>query len=361
MCASKLSASELSKQLAQKKETAKEKMRLERIEAARIKKEQEIAAEKIRREAIEYEEQLKAEESRIQEENRIKEEELQFQQKFRDELLAELSEVALAQAVDGQNKTELSSEAYQELEEYLENDLGFKVSLQSQESYSKNFLNRKLNRLTSEELFNLSTFLRGIVKNIELLEVVNLKRISNIQNHLEFCETLLIFLSLKQNELSYRGLSEYEDAGFDHLFGKQVELAMIIYNISDLIDEYVPRSWLFDRSGYRYFLQWSKKPKSKNYNFWFNAENLHWITSEIGQYFFNRLLAQIEVRIELLKSNISFQLLEVNSVSTLIFENNESITAPIRPIHMLSVFESLGYSQKWISPRSKQIIKLTWA
>lgn len=361
MCASKLSASELSKQLAQKKEIAKDKLRLERIESIKRKKEQEIEEERIRLEAKEYEERLKVEEKRIQEEKMVKEEALRLQQEFRVELLEHLSKAALPQAIDGQNKTELSSEAYQELEEYLENDLGFKISLQSQESYSKNFLNRKLNRLTSEELFNLSTFLRGIVKNIELLEVVNLKSISSIQNNLEFCETLLIFLSLKQKELSYRGLSEYEDAGFDHLFDKQVELAMIIYNINGLIDEYVPRSWLFDHSGYRYFLSWSKKPKSKHYSFWFNAKNLHWITSEFGQGFFNRLLAQIEARIELLKSNIIFQLLESNNVSTLIFENNESITAPIKPIHMLSIFESLGYSQKWISPRSKQIIKLTWA
>jgi len=361
MCASKLSASELSKQLAQKKEIAKEKLRLERIESIRIKKEQEIEVERIRLEAKEHEDRLKAEEKRIQDDNKAKEEELRLQQEFRDELLEELSEAALPQAIDGQNKTELSTEAYQELEEYLENDLGFKISLQSQESYSKKFLNRKLNKLTPEELFNLSTFLRGIVKNIELLEVVNLKTISSIQNHLEFCETFLIFLSLKQKELSYSGLLEYQDAGFDHLFGKQADLAIIIYNISDLINEYVPKSWLFDRSGCRYFLSWSKKPKSKNHSFWFNAENLHWITSKIGQDFFNKLLAQVEARIELLKSHITFQLLEINNHSTVIFENNESITTPIKPVHILSIFESLGYSHKWISPSSRQMIKLTWA
>jgi hypothetical protein len=330
----KLSATELNKKLAEKKVIARNEKRLAKLEQAKINKEREAELEALR-----------------------------LDQEWRNELLLELSKKTLELALERKTSIELSKEVYEELGDYLENDLGFKLTSISQEAHTKNFLNKKLRNLNTDEIKNLSTFLRFHEKNVERLEIFNTKDIANISDDHLFCEQFLIFLSRKRNEYRYHHLLESEGIASTNLSMGFYDFNKIVDGISNVIDDYIPNSWIYDENGYIYQIDWSRKTRSKNSLSWFNSENLYWIASSKGSLFFNTLLTQIESRIESLKSFIKFDLQE-EEITTIKYDNDQECWSPIKAHDLLVIFDLLGYSHEitnYQSSDTKIKVKLSWA
>lgn len=197
-----------------------------------------------------------------------------------------------------------------------------KLILESLISLNNDFANRKINRILQDK----STFL--------------------------YCEKALLFLNnylYDTYEDEFLDIEEVDDYDID----QRTLLMDRVSSYSSFIRNFIPAQIFDENVLIIYTLNWNKRAKDTINDNWFNANNMNWISSENGKFFFNEFFSLISLKTEALAASLSFDVEEKLQTTFLKFENNVSLKTPISINHLLEIIELLGY-KKTLPKSSKE-------
>jgi hypothetical protein len=358
MATSKFSVTQLRKKLEQTKKVVQEEERQKKIQEKK-------KLDEVRRVESERLKEIKRLESeRIELENQFNK-----KQEYLISLLNGIAKNAIPMALEGIQEIELESDLYEECSVTLE-DLGFEFDIQDLETFSLISLSKKIKKLNKQDLDILVEQVQLIMAKFKSIGNKNIfekvSRIYETQDKKLFCEKSILFFEkifIDSDDEEYLNSEEYyEDEEDPKPSSNELEKLLSIKKyVKPILKIYLPYS--IDHDSFIVKMRWKKRGTIDNNKFWFNSAALKWVSSKNGQDFFNQLLAKIDERIDLLRSNILFKIIHQKSNSIFIFEDGDEIVSPILIENLIPIFEVLGYEIKADYPKNSTLpikIKLSW-
>lgn len=248
----------------------------------------------------------------------------------------------LNHAIDGKKSIQIDDHStYLELK-------GFSFTKEVIENEPIVNVDKALKKLKTKDLEALKAKIKLILESLLSLNIEfankKINRILQDKNTFLYCEKALLFLNSHLYDSYEDMFLDLEDDDYD--IDQRTLLMERVSSYSSFIRNFIPAPIFDDDDLTIYTLNWNKKGKDNIDDNWFNANNMNWISSENGKFFFNEFFSLINLKIEALSSSLLFDVEEKLKTTFLKFENNVGLQIPISINHLLEIIELLGYKKR---------------